>query len=125
MQLSVCSPTEVMSSSCSLPVFPSLSFSSPHFCEIRCDGTCPSRHQRLICNAGWLDNFGKSNEEAKDEAFRQQQEILKARRAGKALDKAIERRSKLKKVAAQWHSPSCHGHDSPPVCYREERLSQH
>jgi hypothetical protein len=52
----------------------------------------------LQVRAGFFDNFGKSDEAAKDAEFQRQQEVLAARRSGKSLDKALERREKLKKV---------------------------
>mmetsp|Transcript_20365 Transcript_20365/g.36333 ORF Transcript_20365/g.36333 Transcript_20365/m.36333 type:complete len:140 (-) Transcript_20365:90-509(-) len=63
--------------------------------------TSPRRHRTtqrtLQVRAGFFDNFGKSDEAAKDAEFQRQQEVLAARRSGKSLDKALERREKLKK----------------------------
>mmetsp|Transcript_37100 Transcript_37100/g.94801 ORF Transcript_37100/g.94801 Transcript_37100/m.94801 type:complete len:149 (-) Transcript_37100:225-671(-) len=52
--------------------------------------------ERRVVRAGIFDNFGKSDEAAKDAEFQRQQEVLAARRSGKAVEGALKRRAKLK-----------------------------
>lgn len=66
------------------------------------DAECARRavihSERRVVRAGIFDNFGKSDEAAKDAEFQRQQEVLAARRSGKAVEGALKRRAKLKEV---------------------------
>ena len=50
--------------------------------------------------AGLFDNFGKSTESAKDDEFRRQQEVLRARRSGKAIEAAQKRRAAVQQFVS-------------------------